>query len=163
MSFQKRQKKSQVNSSSGSDLLYSENWNKKLLEIHSIEGETSDVIVNAILNSAENSTLRIHLFFSKIKTRNLMMHDSIMAEKEHFFFSELMDQWNVNVLRNFCSEHIVPNCFQRSTNNLMITVKNYSQNTEMFTDTHSNLTTESPWQNCWLQKFSMATHAFTVI
>lgn len=86
MSFQKRQKKSQVNSSSGSDLLYSENWNKKLLEIHSIEGETSDVIVNAILNSAENSTLRIHLFFSKIKTRNLMMHDSIMAEKEHFFF-----------------------------------------------------------------------------
>ena len=57
-----------------------------MLEIHSIEGETSDVIVNAILNSAENSALRIHLFFSKIKTRNLMMHDSIMAEKEHFFF-----------------------------------------------------------------------------
>ena len=51
------------------------------------------------------------------------MHNSIMAEKEQFFFSELMDQWNKNVLRNFCSEHIVPNCFQRSTNNLMITVK----------------------------------------
>ena len=55
MSFQKHQKKkSQVNSSSGSELLYSENLNKKLLEICSIEGEISDVIVKAILNSAEN-------------------------------------------------------------------------------------------------------------
>ena len=57
-----------------------------MLEICSIEGEISDVIVKAILNSAENSALRIHLFFSKIKPRNLMMHNSIKAEKEHFLF-----------------------------------------------------------------------------
>ena len=81
--------------------------------------------------SSENSTLRINLFFSKNQNKKLNDAQQHYGRKRTVFFSELMDQWNKNVLRNFCSEHIVPNCFQRSTNNLMITVKkkNYSQNT----------------------------------
>ena len=50
--------------------IYSEKLNKGWLEVHFVESKTSDVTMNAILNSAQNSTLRINLFFSKNTNKN---------------------------------------------------------------------------------------------
>jgi hypothetical protein len=82
----------------------------KLLEVHSVEGETSDIIVNAIVNWVRKFNIEDMCFWGDNTNSNF---DGAQHRGKHNVLTQLRNLRSINVLRIGCGAHIIHNCIQQ--------------------------------------------------
>jgi hypothetical protein len=91
----------------------------KLLEFHSVEGETSDIIINAIVNSVKEFNIedKTMCFWGDNTNSDF---GGAQCHGKHTVPTQLRNLRSRSVLRIGCGAHIIHNCIQTNCNILPI-------------------------------------------
>lgn len=137
----------------------------KLLEFHSVKGETSDITVYAIVNSVKKFNIedKTICFWGENTNSNF---DGAQCHGKHTVLTQLRNLQIRNVLWICCGAHIIHNCVQTNCNILPIERETvFVKVCKFFLYTQSNWTTKFLWRSwCRIQQNTSAWHyALSVI
>lgn len=131
----------------------------KLLEFHPVEGETSGIIVNAIVNLVKKFNIeeKTMCFWGDNTNSNF---GGAQCCGKHTVLTQLRNLWSRNVLWIGCGAHIIHNCVQTNCNILPMERETlFVKVCKYFLYTQSNCTTKFLWWSwCWIQQNTSACH-----